>query len=39
MCVYVCSRVCVCKQVARMPEIHVSLLEISVVDMLEKLGT
>lgn len=30
---------CVYKQVVHMPMIHVLLLEISVVDMLEKLGT
>lgn len=39
VCVYVCAHACVYKQVAHMPMIHVFLLEISVVDMLEKLGT
>ena len=40
-CLYirVCARVCVCKQEAHIPMIHVFLLEISDVDMLEKLGT
>lgn len=40
-CLYmrVCARVCVYKQEAHIHMIHVFLLEISVVDMLEKLGT
>lgn len=37
--IHVCARVCVYKQEAHIRMIHVFLLEISVVDMLEKLGT
>lgn len=39
LCIRVCVRVCMYEQVDHVPMIHVFLLEISVVDMLEKLGT